>query len=918
MASGSIAASTNNQYISAQINWSSTSNGSAANSSNVYAELRVWRNNTGFTTTGTGTWTITINGVAHTITESKTFTYNSNTLVVSNTVVVAHDPNGTKAITISVSGGIPGTSYTTTTGSGTATLDTIPRYASLTSAYVSSTGLNSGTFYWAADVNCNYVRAYLNQATTVTLNVSSATASSGTFTYSGLSPGTAYTLYIEVRRADSGLWTKSGAISFTTKAKTTLATISTTSPVIGRDLTYTLSNPSATTSRIQVYVKDSGDGWGSVVYDYNSAPNSGTLSLSGVKATIYDRAINRASTQYLVRVWCGNSAYYNDYTYNVSIPVSTITNPTFTMDSAGTISISRDDANLTHKLTWAFGNASGTIVASGATTSQSWTPATATLAPQVPNATSGVGTITCTTYHGTATVGTSSKSFTANVPASVVPTFTSLTHAEQNTVVPPVISAYVKNVSNIKFTINGAAGVYSSTISAYTITYKGSNKSGQTYTTGTIDWSGDQTVTATITDSRGRTATKSITISALNYSRPVISTYTVRRCTSSGVLDEMGGYVELIRTGSVSSLIATNEKNRITAKAYYKKTADTTWTEILVAGVGVTDSTNLSGALSNTAYIIPNILATDSYKFKLDVSDKFYTTTVERTVSSGTVIMSLSETGVGIGKVWQQGALDVKGDVFVEGNIYATTGLDFLPVGMVMPWFSNTLPSNKWLVGEGQSLAAYPQAASIWGANLPDTRGRVLVGKTASGTFATTGAAVGAETTTGVVAHTHTINHDHGAVTSGSQSANHTHTGTTGNNSVGHTHSIPALSGTAASAGAHTHGIRYKYILGVNIADSSGFIFLRRTDASDSYTGTDDDAANSAGAHTHSVSTTASTSGGISANHTHSMTTGDNSVGHTHSVDLPLFSGTSGSTGSTSISLVQPSLVVRWIFKVMP
>ena len=337
---------------------------------------------------------------------------------------------------------------------------------------------------------------------------------------------------------------------------------------------------------------------------------------------------------------------------------------------------------------------------------------------------------------------------------------------------------------------------------------------------------------------------------------------------------------------------------------------------------------------------------------------------------------------------------------------------DSMPVGFCMPWWLDTLPSDKWLFGEGQSLTNYPEARAVFGSNLPDTRGRVLVGKAASGTFATTRAAVGAETTTAVPAHIHSANHDHGAVTSGAgsshthtftgaatgtQSANHTHSGTTGTNSVAHTHSgttgtnsvahthsgttgnnsvahthsgttgtnsvahthsIPALSGTAASAGAHTHGIRYKYILGVSIADSSGFIFLRRTDASDSYTGTDDDAANSAGAHIHSVSTTASTTGTVSANHTHTITTGNNSANHTHtittgnnsadhthtittgnnsanhthlsagsngaeaahthSVDLPTFTGNTGSTGDASVSLVQPSIVVRWVFKVLP
>ncbi len=146
-------------------------------------------------------------------------------------------------------------------------------------------------------------------------------------------------------------------------------------------------------------------------------------------------------------------------------------------------------------------------------------------------------------------------------------------------------------------------------------------------------------------------------------------------------------------------------------------------------------------------------------------------------------------------------------------------------------------------------------------------------------------------------AHTHTVGaHNHGlnshthAFTTGNQSANHTHSGTTGNQSAGHTHSIPALSGTAASAGAHTHSIYAR-------TDNTTGGKTDRLGTEASHNENRSSSILSAGAHTHSVTTVANTSGGISANHTHSITTGANSASHTHS---GITAEASGSTANSS------------------
>lgn len=133
MASGTITGSTGNQYIDSRIVWSSTAT-TSTNSSKVTATLQYKRNNTGFTTYGTGSFSITINGSKTSVSKYMTITEDAWVTAVSATVTVNHNSDGSKSITISGSGSMPDTSLTSTSCSGTAKLDTIPRASTITSS----------------------------------------------------------------------------------------------------------------------------------------------------------------------------------------------------------------------------------------------------------------------------------------------------------------------------------------------------------------------------------------------------------------------------------------------------------------------------------------------------------------------------------------------------------------------------------------------------------------------------------------------------------------------------------------------------------------------------------------------------------------------------------------------------------------
>lgn len=104
MASGSFNVTTDNQYISGKINWTSTKD-DTNNQSTVNAEMRLSRTNSGFTTTGTGDFWIEIGGVRFTAnSKSFTITENSNTLIMNCTRVVDHNTDGSKTVKIAWDG----------------------------------------------------------------------------------------------------------------------------------------------------------------------------------------------------------------------------------------------------------------------------------------------------------------------------------------------------------------------------------------------------------------------------------------------------------------------------------------------------------------------------------------------------------------------------------------------------------------------------------------------------------------------------------------------------------------------------------------------------------------------------------------------------------------------------------------------
>lgn len=135
------------------------------------------------------------------------------TTVASGTATIAHNNDGTKTFSASCTAGIYEWSPNVS-GSGSWSLDTIPRYPTVSQSLQSKTETTI-TMKWTADSTIDYMWYSTNNGSSWT-GVAVADAKSGSYTISGLSANTTYQIVTSLRRKDSQLWANSSALSVTT------------------------------------------------------------------------------------------------------------------------------------------------------------------------------------------------------------------------------------------------------------------------------------------------------------------------------------------------------------------------------------------------------------------------------------------------------------------------------------------------------------------------------------------------------------------------------------------------------------------------------------------------------------------------------------------------------------------------------
>lgn len=185
--------------------------------------------------------------------------------------------------------------------------------------------------------------------------------------------------------------------------------------------------------------------------------------------------------------------------------------------SNSTITISRASSSFTHTLTYTFGSLSGTIATKTASTSVAFTLPTSFYAQIGSTATSKSGTITCETFNGSTSLGTTTCSFTASTSkANDGPTLNPSVSIGTDTVTYRLTGSTTKFIKG--FTdpnvSTGAAARNSATLQSQKI-----ENSGQTINaaSGTITNVTNATFTFSATDSRGYTTTSTLTRTIVQY-----------------------------------------------------------------------------------------------------------------------------------------------------------------------------------------------------------------------------------------------------------------------------------------------------------------------------------------------------------------------------------------------------------------
>lgn len=443
----------------------------------------------------------------------------------------------------------------------------------------------------------------------------------------------------------------------------------------------------STDSRIKLYGNTTVAS-GSKVLSHNS---DGTKSFSiSVSGAIYTYAVN-----------CNGSG---TFTLDTIPRASSISVPTLTLGTPGTITINRASSSFTHTLTYYWGSTSGTIATKTSSTSVSWTPPLS-LANYIPNNSLGQGTIKCDTYNGSTLVGSKSVSFYGKVPdiADTKPTVT-LNIAEAVEDVKTKIGAYVKDLSKLAITVS-ASGKFNASIKSYSIKANGATYNDSSAITEPLNTAGDMTITATATDSRGCVGTTSISINVLDYSKPKINLFTAERSDASGTVSESGGSLKVNYDVAYSNIIGPNGSNTISTNIKYKKKDETDYTSVQV--------TNLSG----TKVLADAVDINYTYDVLLEVSDSFNTTTVSTIISTAFTLLDFNSSGKGmaIGKVSEEPdkveiALPLKFKDNILADLIYPVGSIYMSANAVDPstLFGGTWErvSGKFLLGADDTYTA--------------------------------------------------------------------------------------------------------------------------------------------------------------------------------------------------------------------
>lgn len=322
---------------------------------------------------------------------------------------------------------------------------------------------------------------------------------------------------------------------------------------------------------------------------------------------------------------------------------------------------------VTHTLRYSWFRKQGKI-ADNVGTSYKWT-IPADFANDIPNSTSGWGTIYVDTYINGNFIQTKSRTFTASVITNnMKPTFTGFTLTDANPTsrrIVPGQTHFVSIMSLVQVTFNGAQAKSGATISGYYAEIVGANNSvstnGGVFREVSVNRDTEMTLRGRVQDSRGIWSDWVETkITFLFYFSPALR-FEVKRS------DKKLDVLTIKRFAKIAPL---------TVNGIQKNTMKLTFTTRKVGFDNeVSDSGQAGGSWSqisefnaSNANLENRYPADTSYIVTGKLEDEFTSAQFQATVPTDEVIMTYDRQGVGIGKYRERGALDVAGDIYANNN----------------------------------------------------------------------------------------------------------------------------------------------------------------------------------------------------------------------------------------------------------
>ena len=279
------------------------------------------------------------------------------------------------------------------------------------------------------------------------------------------------------------------------------------------------------------------------------------------------------------------------------------------------------------------------------------------------------GTFELSTFSGSSQIGsTSTKTATVQTTAAnSAPTFSGFTYKDTNTTAAGVTGnnqILIQSVSTLQVTASAATAKNGATISSYSVSAGGSTASSTTVTlnVGKIYTSGTVPIIVTTIDSRGYTSSATVNITVIAYESIDITTAIMRR------VNEVEDVTQVTLEGDITPVKVNNVNKNTLRKLYYQyKRTDASSYSSLTDITSFATFTDSGFTFASDEWL--SLDANYSWYVRFYVYDNLTGDTATITVSQGTPLISFRRKKVGINKREPTQALDVDGNIAMNGII---------------------------------------------------------------------------------------------------------------------------------------------------------------------------------------------------------------------------------------------------------